>query len=190
MEVVIATWNAWKYKQIISQLPDFVTPKQVDLDLPEIQTNLLTVISRDKCIQAYKKLLRGVLVDDTWIFFDAYKNFPGALTKYIYEGMSLDGLQKLFENIEDNRARMQCVLSYMDDKLDEPIQFIAEAPWTISFDWYQPWVENPKLPFEYIFVPEWLDTPAAMNQEAWLGEKHHRIRSTKIFAEWLTKNRK
>jgi len=46
------------------------------------------------------------------------------------------------------------------------------------------------LPFEYIFVPEWLDTPAAMNQEAWLGEKHHRIRSTKIFAEWLTKNRK
>lgn len=190
MELTIVTWNGEKFKRISSQLPDFVIPKQVDLDLPEIQTNLLTVISRDKCIKAYRELLTAVLVDDTWIFFTAFKNFPGALAKFVYEGMWLDGMQKLFENLENKWAYMQCVLSYMDGQLEEPMQFVADTKWTISFDWHKSGEENVKLPFEGVFIPNGSNKPASLDQERWLGPDHHRVRSSKMLGERLSTNRK
>ncbi len=189
MKISVATWNGWKYKQIISQLPAFVTPEQVDLDLPEIQTNLLSVISRDKCIQAYKKLLSPVLVDDTGMYFDVYNEFPGALTKFIHDGIGLSWVERLFSGVENKWSYMQTVLSYMDDQLEEPIQFIGELHGVVNFDRYRQQEENPKLPFEMIFIPEGMDKPAAFDQESRLKVGHHRIKASKLFSDRLAQNR-
>lgn len=85
---------------------------------------------------------------------------------------------------------MQCVLSYMDEALTEPVQFIGEVQGSFSFDRYEQGGENPKLPFELIFVPNSFDKPAAFDQEAWLTVGHHRIQAAKKLADWLRDNRK
>jgi XTP/dITP diphosphohydrolase len=101
-----------------------VTPEQIDLDLPEIQTNLLTVISFDKCLQAYNQLGRPVVVDDTGIFFEAFNEFPGALSKFLYQGVGMKGMKGMFTEVENKHAHFQTVLTYMDETLSEPMQFI------------------------------------------------------------------
>jgi XTP/dITP diphosphohydrolase len=83
--LTIVTGNTGKYDQILAQFPRKRQVNQVDLDLSEIQTNILTVISADKCKRAYEQLEQPVLVDDTGIYFDAFDRFPGAFTKFLYQ---------------------------------------------------------------------------------------------------------
>lgn len=190
MHLSIATWNGGKYKQIVSQLPDFVTPEQIDLDLPEIQANLLTVISFDKCLQAYNQLWRPVVVDDTGIFFEAFNEFPGALSKFLYQGVGMKGMKGMFTEVENKNAYFQTVLSYMDETLSEPVQFIWEIDGAISFDWSDQGWENPKLPYELIFIPHGFDKPAVFDQERYLQGDHHRLQAVKKLAEWLLVHKK
>jgi len=76
MQISIVTGNDGKYTQIAGGLPDFVIAEQVDLDIPEIQTNVLTEISADKCRQAYAQLQKPCLVDDSGIYMNAFNEFP------------------------------------------------------------------------------------------------------------------
>ena len=112
MKISIVTGNDGKYKQIVGGLPDFMNSKQIDLDIPEIQTNLLTEISADKCVQAYQKLLSACLVDDSGIYMNAFNEFPGALSKFLYKGVGLEGMQRMYAGVEDTSAVFQGRLQY------------------------------------------------------------------------------
>ena len=184
MKLAIVTWNTWKYQQIANHLPDTVEAEQVVLDIPEIQTNVLTEISRDKCLQAYKQLQQPCLVDDSGIYFHAFNKFPVALTKFLYQGIGLEGMRRMYVGVEDKSAVFQCVLSYMDATLDGPLQFVGEVEGTISFDRLGKEQEEDYLPYDLIFIPEGCTQPALFQREKRL-EINHRVRATEKLGAWL-----
>ncbi len=179
----IVTWNKDKYLQI-SEALDGVESQQRDLDIPEIQTNLLTEISYDKCLQAYVEVQWPVLVDDSGIYFDAFDEFPGALSKFLYQGIGLEWMQKLYVDQLNTKATFQCVLSYMDEDLPEPLQFIWEIEGQVDFSLLGTQEENPKIPYDLIFVPKGMTVPAITNMDLWKKEFNHRVRGVKKFANW------
>ena len=65
MTLSIVTGNSGKYEQISRELKGIIATQQIDLDIPEIQTNILADISRDKCMKARDAVQAPVLVDDT-----------------------------------------------------------------------------------------------------------------------------
>ena len=154
------------------------------IDIPEIQTNVLTEISKDKCLQAWNVLQKPLIVDDSGIYFSAFNEFPGALSKFLYTGIGLAWMQSMYTWVQDMSAIFQCVLSYMDATLQEPLQFIGEVKWTISFDRLDKAKEDTHLPYDLIFIPEWFDTPALFERDAWL-KVNHRVRAVEKCSQWL-----
>lgn len=184
MKLSIVTGNSGKYEQIARGLPNFLEVEQAILDISEIQTSLLTEISRDKCIKAFEQLWKPCLVDDSGIYFDAFHEFPGALSKFIYQWIGLEGIKRLYDSVEDVSAYFQCVLSYMDETMEEPLQFIWEVSWTLSFDWMGLQEENIHLPYDLIFVPTWFDKPALFEWKKW-SDDNHRTRAVKKFGDFI-----
>lgn len=184
MNISIVTGNTWKYEQITSILSDTFCAKQIHLDIPEIQTNLLTEISIDKCKKASSIIQWPVIVDDSGIYFDAYHDFPGALSKYMYTWIGLTWIQKLFDWVENKQAHFQTVLWYMDETMTEPRLFIGECTGTISFDWLDAAEGDLRLPYDLIFIPDWYDSPAYFNMSSWIL-KNARIIATRKCNERL-----
>jgi len=182
----IITGNTGKYAEICEFLPAWLETKQVDLDIPEIQTNILTDISYDKCLQAWVEVQWPVLVDDSGIYFDAYDQFPGALTKYVYQGIGLEGIAKLFAWVQNKKATFQSAVSYMDGTLSEPIQFIGEVQGTLNFEYLWQESEDTRLPYDLIFVPEGMEKPSFFDMAKRKSVYNHRVTAVKKFTDWWT----
>lgn len=183
--LTIVTGNTDKYRQIAQHLPGIETTQR-DLDIPEIQTNLLTEISYDKCLQAYVEVQWAVLVDDSGIYFNVFSEFPWALSKFLYQWIWLQGMQRLYEWVSDRWAVFQCVLSYMSPDLPEPVQFVWETRWSLDFSLLWEMEANPKMPYDLIFVPEWMSQPAITDMKLWKSEYNHRTKATKKLADRFT----
>ncbi len=187
MHLHICTWNSGKYEQICEFLPSLIIPKQADLDIPETQTNLLTEISYDKCLQAYIEMQGPVLVDDSGIYFDAYTDFPGALSKFVYKGIGLGWIAKLFDENVSRKAKFQSVISYMDGTMPEPVQFVWETIWEIDLSIRKKYSEDDLkgLHYDPIFKADGMEVVVSQDLETW-KTFNHRVTSVKKFSEWFT----
>lgn len=183
--LTIVTWNIWKYTQISEVLNDVIETRQEKIDLEEIQTADLRGISADKAMKAFDIVQGPILVDDTGIVFDAYPWFPWALTKFLYEGVWLDGMKKMYTGIENKKAEFVCVLSYMDSSLDVPIQCIGTVEGKLTFDRLDKDSENPKLPYDLIFKLQDMQEPVFYHMDLWKSEKSHRYKASVKMREWL-----
>jgi non-canonical purine NTP pyrophosphatase (RdgB/HAM1 family) len=183
--LTIVTGNNKKYSQISWIINEVTQTRQEKIDLEEIQTADLKEISTDKAMKAFSIVQWPVLVDDSGIVFDTYPWFPGALTKFLYEWVGMQWMRRMFQWVENRKADFQCVLSYMDDSLESPMQFIGKCSWEITFDRLDQWTEHPKMPYDLIFKPDGMSEPAFFNMEIWTGEISHRVKASKKLREWL-----
>lgn len=186
--LTIVTWNSWKYKQISEVLSAVIQTYQENIDLQEIQTADLKEISADKAMKAFNVVQWPVLVDDSGIIFDQYAWFPGAMTKFLYEWIGLDWIQKLFQWVDNRNAQFVCVLSYMDKNLEAPKQFVGTVAWELTFDRLWKDNENPKLAYDLIFKIDGMQEPVFYHMDVWKWEKSHRYQASKKLGEWLKNN--
>jgi len=107
------TSNQKKFEEVREVLP-FI--ERIYLDLEEIQTNDLYEISKHKAIEAYKKIKKPVIVDDTGVLFYEYSNFPGAFAKFIAKSLGIKGFKRLLENAKTQKGCFITVLTYYDGK--------------------------------------------------------------------------
>jgi XTP/dITP diphosphohydrolase len=125
-----------------------------------------------------------VVVDDSGIYFDTYPDFPGVLSKYIYKSLGMYGLQKLFVDQPNTHAWFQCVLTYMDQLLSEPIQFIGKVSGHISFDFLDQVVVDSHLPYDAIFQAVGMNGVAQMDMEQF-QTFHHRTKASISLKDFL-----
>ena len=169
MNLHFITGNEWKFNEIKESISSKISLYQKDIDLQEIQTTSLEKISKDKALKAYNQVKEPVLVDDTWVYFNHYNNFPGALTKFIYKSLWKEWLKRLFIDVEDNSWVFETALSYMDDKLSEPISFVWKVEWKFEFDSLEDGYHY-TLPYNYIFIPEGWSNTVAENYKEWKSQ--------------------
>lgn len=66
----------------------------VDLDLPEIQSLDLLEVLRAKGWEAYRRVGRPLVVEETGFEIDAFGGFPGPLVKWMLEAMGPEGMAR------------------------------------------------------------------------------------------------
>lgn len=84
-------------------------------DLIEIQElDVIKVVER-KAQDAYSKLRRPVLVDDTGLTLHEWNGLPGALVAWFIQAVGPQGILKMAANLTNRRATVTTAIGYADD---------------------------------------------------------------------------
>ncbi|MEM7355665.1 MAG: non-canonical purine NTP pyrophosphatase [Acidobacteriota bacterium] len=118
------------------------------VDLPEIQSLDLEEVLRAKGDEAWRRLERPVVVEETGLELHAMGGFPGPLIKWMLEAMGPVGIARAVHALGDPRATARCALLYREGEtilLAEGRtrgKFVTEPRGTGGFGW------------DPVFVPE------------------------------------
>ena len=97
--LVFATTNPDKIKEAEEILGLEIISEKIELD--EIQSLDFVDVITHKAIQAYEKLGRPVLVEDSGIIFNCLGKLPGVFTKWFTKSIDLDNLVHLIDRYVD-----------------------------------------------------------------------------------------
>ena len=90
---------------------------RISLEIPEIQSLEVKDVIVDKAKKAYEMTKKSVLVEDTGLYINGLKGFPGALIKWALQTIGNDGICKLLHDQEDKSAYAETGLCIYDGKL-------------------------------------------------------------------------
>ncbi len=151
-ELYYATSNAVKFQEaqsFFSSNVSEITLKQDATDLVEIQSLDQKEIAIDKARQAWQQLQKPVLAEDAGIYFEKYNQFPGTLTKHVYQGIGIKNIFKLIEPHERVFFQIHLVYYYGPDQYEV---FTGYCPGTVILP--DVFCASTSTPFDDIFMPE------------------------------------
>ncbi len=121
----------------------------IKMETPEIQADDVVEVSKYSAKWAAEKLNKPVLKNDSGLFVNALKGFPGVYTHYAEDTIGEDGLLKLMKGIKDRTAYFKESIAYCEPG-KEPIVFEGLTKGRIdtkksgTYGWR----------WEFIFIPE------------------------------------
>ncbi|MCL4839783.1 MAG: non-canonical purine NTP pyrophosphatase [Thermoanaerobaculia bacterium] len=86
----------------------------VDLDLPEIQSLDLSEVLRAKAAEAWRRLGRAVVVEETGLYLAALGGFPGPLVKWMLAAVGAEGIARTALALGEARVEARCALLWLD----------------------------------------------------------------------------
>ena len=116
-------------KQVLEPLGYLVD--NIKMETPEIQADDVTEVAKYSAKWASDKLKCAVIKNDSGLFVESLKGFPGVYTHYADETIGEDGLLKLMEGIENRKAYFKECLAYCEYG-KEPIVFEGITKGTIA----------------------------------------------------------
>lgn len=84
------------------------------IDLPEIQSLDLEEVVRAKGAEAWRRVGKPLIVEETGLELDALNGFPGPLVKWMLTAIGPQGLAKTALAWSNPRATARCLLLYRD----------------------------------------------------------------------------
>ena len=192
-EIHYITGNSGKFKEVqrfiynynFSSIVSSFVLRQVNIEeIYEIQSLDQKKIALHKAQQAWHLLKKPLILDDSGIYFNKYFNFPGTLTKFVYDGIGLEGLLKLV--VAGDRATFRLLLVYIDREGLYKV-FEGQCEGTIVIP--NKILAHPQLPYDDIFLPdEAKKTYAEMRGHTEFDGYFYRLRAVKKFLEWYYQN--
>lgn len=88
----------------------------VQLDLPEIQSLDIHEVLQAKAENAFARLSRPLVVEETGLELVALNGFPGALVKWVLACVGAEGIARMGLAFGDSRATARCALLYRDSQ--------------------------------------------------------------------------
>ena len=121
----------------------------IKIETPEIQADDVAEVAKYSAKWAAEELKIPVLKNDSGLFINALKGFPGVYTHYVADTIGEDGVLKLMEGVEDRSAYFKESIAYCEPG-GEPIVFEGITKGKIDYkksgsygwDW------------DFIFIPE------------------------------------
>jgi non-canonical purine NTP pyrophosphatase (RdgB/HAM1 family) len=86
----------------------------VELDLPEPQSLDLLEVLRAKGGEAFRRLARPVVVEETGLELRALNGFPGPLVKWMLQAIGAEGMARTARALGEPRATARCALLWTD----------------------------------------------------------------------------
>jgi XTP/dITP diphosphohydrolase len=149
------TGNKSKFEEaqlILNNLGVTLTKK--DLILTELQSTDQECVVLDKAKQAFKKLKKPLVVDDTGIFFEQYNGFPGVYTKPLFNTIGIKGIQKLLDGV-NRKAYFRTLVCYKDEKITKVFSGVWKGKITKNISKSY----NPDWQYNSIFIPQGFKKP-------------------------------
>lgn len=186
--IYIVTTNNGKFKEIkrwINKLDPSIEVEQKSFEIPEYQTLDINEVAIQKAKSAWSILQKPLLIDDGGLYLEQYNQFPGALTKYVYQGIGFEGLWKLAK--ENPKAYFLNVLVFINGQESYHIFQGIQLGTIIKLT--KP-LKNIDLPLTEIFVPKGKSTSLADLLEKEIDkEVNHRYKSISKFVSWFKKSK-
>jgi non-canonical purine NTP pyrophosphatase (RdgB/HAM1 family) len=155
MKMYFVTSNKSKFLEAESILkPVGIKLVQAGFKLNEPNLTNQKEVVLEKAKQAFDKMQSPVIVDDTAIYFNVYKNFPGKLTKDLIQCLGYDGIKKLL-NGSNRGAYFQTIICYKDKKVCK----IFSGTWKGKIINKVSKKINPDWSYNSIFVPKGFSVP-------------------------------
>jgi len=112
MALYFITGNKEKFREAKTILYDL---RQMNIDLPEIQSINPKEIIRTKLKEAFKHRRGEFIVEDTSLYLDCLNGLPGPLIKWFMGTIGNEGLYKIAEKLGNNKAEAKTVIGYARD---------------------------------------------------------------------------
>lgn len=178
-EVVFITGNKHKVRYLEQWLGMPIRHQKIDLD--EVQSLDLKVVTEHKARQAYHIVQKPVLVEDVGLTFNALGRLPGPLIKWFLEELDLRQLCNLLSKDDDHSAVASILYGLYDGKTMH--YFGADISGTIT--------DKPRgdLGFGWnaIFVPDGSDKTYAQMTDEEIVPFSHRAAAIEKLRAFLTK---
>ena len=125
------TSNKNKVREIKQILEPEIKVNHIELNFPELRSDLSMEIAEMSAEMISKKLNKIVVVEDSGLFINALNEFPGTCSAYIHKRIGLKGILKLMENIDDRSCSYKSAVAYCEPS-KKPISFLGEEKGTIA----------------------------------------------------------
>jgi len=89
--------------------------ERVELDLPEIQAANVEDVAREKAREAFRRLERACVVEDSALGFAAWGGMPGPYVKWFEKTAGLEALCRSLDGFSNRRAIASCVLAFRSE---------------------------------------------------------------------------
>jgi XTP/dITP diphosphohydrolase len=182
--VFFATGNVHKVQEIQTAVQNFcLSIEQADIKEVEIQADSVEEVAKYSAIQVREKHKIPVFVEDTGLFIDILRGFPGVYASYVYKSIGIFGVLKLLDGTSNREAVFRSSIAYCDLN-DQVTCFTGECHGKIS--------SVPRgsagFGFDPIFMPE--NGGGKTFGEMKIQEKNgfsHRSQVAVKFASWYVK---
>jgi XTP/dITP diphosphohydrolase len=184
MKITVCTGNKNKFQEITDILDRYdIEAEHVEMDFNENGSSLEEIVV-SKAKQAFQRIGKPLIVDDTGVFFRAYRDFPGHRAKRVFK---INGFEGIFRAL-DGRPRdayFRCLICYIDKKEIKVFEGVLEG--TITHHVY----ESPgydEFPYVKIFIPSGQEKPLSMLRHEEKSKIDHRGKAIKKFVQFFTKD--
>ncbi|MEM1247558.1 MAG: non-canonical purine NTP pyrophosphatase [Acidobacteriota bacterium] len=147
------------------------------LDLPEIQSGEVEEVLREKGREAYRRLQRPVVVEETALALSSMNGFPGPLVKWMLDAIQAEGIARAAIALGDPRATALCALLYVDGETS--VMAVGETRGDLTL----PPRGDHGFGWDPVFQPEGSELSYAQLGLAVKDEIGHRGRAWAAFAE-------
>ncbi len=111
------TTNEGKFKEVKSIASKFgIDIEWLNMEYLEPQGRDLEDIARKSAEILAKEIEGEFFIEDSGLFVEALKGFPGPYSSYVFKTIGNEGILKLMEGVEDRRAYFKAVIAYFDGK--------------------------------------------------------------------------
>lgn len=180
--VFLVTSNLGKVEELSKHLEKFgvkVIGKEMEItEIGEEQEE----IAKGKARYAVERLKVPVIVEDTGLYFDAYKNFPGIMSKFVFQAIGYEGILKILEN-KSRKAYFKTVMAYCEPN-QEPKIFVGINPGRMAETVRG--VSHPRLPYDSVFIPDGDNRTFAEMMKEEKAKYSARAKAAEEFAEWFS----
>jgi len=115
MILTMVTSNTNKVREVAEFFGGILDVCHVPLEIPELRSDDVAKISRQKAEYAFDHLLTPLIVDDTCFCIDALKGFPGPYAAYVLQSIGYEGILKIMSSVPNRTAHFTTVIAYADE---------------------------------------------------------------------------
>lgn len=180
--IIFASTNESKFNEIFLYLKTFnIEIEFVRFESIEIQSNRLEDIALQKSKEAYGKIGEPLIVEDTGLFIDSLKGFPGPYSSFVLDTIGNQGILDLLLKKTKRSALFRSIVAYKDS--NKHMTFSGDTKGTISEH-----ITEGGWGYDPIFIPE--GSTATYGQLGITNKMgvSHRTNALNNFAEWYSGN--
>ncbi len=111
------TSNEGKYREVSEMARKYgVEIEWMRMKYLEPQGSDLEEIARLSALMLAEKIDGKFFIEDSGLFIEAMKGFPGPYSSYVFKTIGNEGILKLMEGVENRKAYFKAVVAYYDGK--------------------------------------------------------------------------
>lgn len=154
--------------------------ERIKTTYPEIQADTLEETIAPGLRWLIERHQVPLMIDDSGLFVDSLKGFPGVYSSYVFKTLGCGGILKLMQGVKDRAARFECCIGFMSPGR-EPAMVKGVAPGSISLEM----AGSGGFGYDPIFLPEGYSKTYAQFEIPEKNKISHRGRAIELFIKEL-----